>query len=630
MTPGDLKESVTPVTVELEPGFFSEATDRGARGHWKSGDRVRFKNGLPQKIGGWEDTPVTGSVFRGIDRRQWEWTSLDGQPWIAQGTSKKLYVINRGVRYDITPLRLTATLTNPFTTTLGSAVVTVAHVAHGAQDGDFVRFSGATAVGGITIAGEYEINVLNGDAYTIAHTITASSAATGGGTVTAEYDISVGADSTELAHGWGTCVWNDGTWGTPRGDCSGIVRGLRIWSLDNFGEDLIASPRGGAVFHWDRSNGPETRAQLLPNAPRTNQHVLLSNTGNQIICLGAFDDVANTDDRMLVRVSDPDDPFNAFTPTDQNNAFDERLSTGSTIVAGVRTRNGVLISTDTAIYLMQADPNEVFVIDKIAEGNSVIGPNAWIDVNGVIYAMAAGKFMRYDSVYHEMPCAVWSRVFDNSDVNTPGIAIDQGDKVYCWHNKGFSEVWWHYPSSGQLFTEDGEPILTEDGDPLLLESSENDRYVIYNYGENIWYDGSIERTAASTGGIAYDAPYGSDVAGVLFLHETGADDNDAAMNEFIESWDVELGDGADQMHVSEFIPDMKRIVGTLALTLKSKARPQQAAYVVRGPYAFDGTNERVGARAAGRQMAFRLSSSALGTDWRAGKFTFGTQPDAGR
>lgn len=631
-------DSTDRVDLNLQPGFFSESSPRGATGRWKTGDRVRFKNGRPMKMGGWLQPLIDGATFQGIDRREWEWTSLDGQPWIAQGTSKKLYITSRGVRYDITPIRDAASLTNPFTTTAGSANVLVTDADHGAQLGDFVHFSGATAVGGLTIDGEYEIvGITDNNAYTITAAGVATLGAVGGGSVAAQYEVSIGLDSASQAEGWGTCAWSTGPWDVRRPGCSSVVLPLRIWSLDNFGEDLIASPRGGGIYWWDRTTGPNSRAVLLENAPRTNEHVLVSNSGDQIIALGAFDELANSPNKMLVRTSavgsltiwelDDNDP-------ETETVFEEVLSTGSRIVMGLRTRNGIFIGTDKGEYLMQPDAQEVFRIGKIGEENTIVGPNAAVDVGGTIYGMASSKFVKYDGVYTELPCPVWGFLFDTSDTTSPGISADQLDKVYTFHNETFSEIWWLYPAEQNpaRITTGGDFRFTTDGDLRILagEFSENSRYVIYNLADNCWYFGSINRTAMMPKTLSYGVPFGASEDGEMFVHETGTDDDGSPMNEFIESYDIQLGDGKQAMHVSNFIPDYMRILGTLRLTINAKNRPQQEDYKVFGPYSFTGASSIVGVRAAGRQMSVRIDSITTGTDWRDGAGTFKVQPDGER
>lgn len=609
ITPADLRDNREALRLELPPGFFTESSDRGAK-RWKEGDKVRFKNGLPEKLGGWTAQTLTGASHSGLARRMHEWTSLDAEKWIAYGTHTKLFLVNRNVRYDITPVRRTVVRTNPFTTVNTSTTVTVTDAGHGAQVGDAVRFTGASAVGGLTISGEYTIVSILGDTYTITAASPASSSATGGGTVTMQYDISIGAPSRTLALGWGVGPYGDSTFGTARSiGVSGIVRDLRVWSLDNFGEDLIASPRGGAVYHWDRTGGPEARAVLLPDAPATNERVLVSNSGAQIICLGAFDPVANSPDPMFVRVGDIES-LTVFTINEANSVFEERLATGSRIITGVRTAGGVLIGTDEADYIMQDDPDLVFRIRKLAEGKAPIGPNAMIERDGVCYWMADHQFMRFDGVVDEIPCEVWQRVFAetiDSTANPDRIDREQVDKVYCVSNEKYSELWWFYPSAA--------------GD------GECDRYVVFNTEQPCWYFGTIERTAALPQGPSYDLPTAIDPDGTFWLHETGVNDGTDAMTCYIESYDTQLGEGQQEMQVSRAVPDFVRFAGTVLLTLKAREWPR-SNYVTKGPYTITTSTTRQGVRCKGRQMAVRITSSALNDDWRMGAWTFYIAPDA--
>jgi hypothetical protein len=610
-----VEPSFQPIPLKIAPGFYSETGDRDAVGRWKTGDRVRFKNSLPEKMGGWEEVELTGAEMVGIDRREHEWASLDGQPWLAQGTSRKLFIINRGIRYDITPIRRTITLNDPFSTTNGSAVVTVDDVLHGAETGDFVRFSGASAVGGITIDGEYAVTVLNGNQYTITHSIAASGAATGGGAVVTEYDINTGLDSAEQAHGWGTCTYGTGTYGTRRGNCSAIILGPRIWSLDNFGEDLLASPRGGALYWWDRSLGPGSRAVLVETAPQTIERMLVSPSGDQVIALGAFDSVAGSPDKMLIRAS----ALGTFAewelpvdPDEDTTVFDYRLSAGSRIITGFKTRGGVVVQTDKATYLMRADPNEVFSIgDPVATGNPPAGPNASIDVDGTGFWFSFDKFMVFDGVQAELPCDVWGFVFDNDAAaqgKSPGFNKDQADKVYLYYNPKGDEITALYPS---------------------LNSTENDRYLCFNKTLRVWYYGSIARTAMSTGGIAFTLPYGSAPTGELFLHEGVPDADGELMGDYIESWDMQISDGAAATHINMYIPDFKRWVGTMRLQLMVKDRPNQVSYTTSTYDMEDDTIEQ-GVHVAGRQIAVRFGSVELGSSWRMAPGTLLGQPDAYR
>lgn len=612
-TDPNIQEQSEPQRLRLAPGYFTETTERNAEGRWKNGDRVRFKNGLPEKLGGWLSANLTGAMPHGVPRTMHEWVSHDGETWIAIGTSAKLYLLNRNVLYDITPIRDSGTLgTDPFAVVSGETLVTVTDNSHGARAGDFVRFSGATAGGGITIDGEYEIvEVLTANTYTINHTVAASStdATTGGAAVAYSYDISAGGTSNELSFGYGTGPYGDGTYGTPRvGTADSIFIGLRVWSLRNFGEDLIASPSEGAVYHWDKTNGTSTRAVLLPDAPSTNQHVLLSSSGGRIICLGAYDPVAGADDPLNIIVG-AEESFTEFEVVDESSdVYTERVSQGSRLVGGLNTTGGELIWTDTSVHLLVRDPVEIYRLTTVSATDAFVGPNAAVDVNGVVYGMARNKFMRWDGVYSEIPCDVWGYIFDNADESTPGLNTGQLAKVTAWYNEKFSEVWWFYPPQGD---------------------AENTRAVVYNTTERCWYYHTIPRTATLPVGPTYGIPLSMDEDGTLFGHEQGTTDDGLAMAEFIESYDTQIGEGKVLMHISKFVPDMKRQTGTLTLTLRTKKRPEDITYREKTK-TFTPTQQTLSVRAKGRQAAIRISSTAVATDWRLGVPTLYAQPDAGR
>lgn len=608
----DLREVIRTV---LAPGFFTETAADDALNRWKDGDKVRFKNGQPEKFGGWEEEALSGATHYGIPRRTHEWTSLDGENWIAEATNSKLYVINRGVRYDITPVRRASSTDNPFTTTNLDSVVLVTDPAHSSEVGDFVRYSGATAVAGLTIDGEYQIiEVLDNDQYRIDAGSLANASTTGGGAVAIEYDLNVMPASQGLAVGWGVCAWGEGTWGTARSeDCSDVIAELGLWSLDNFGEDLIASPRGGAVYWWDRTNGASSRAIILPNAPATNQRVLVSNTGAQIICLGAFDYVSGSPDPMLIRVG-AEESLNDFIPSDDNTAFDERLATGSRIVSGIRTRGGVIVTTDQAAYIMRADPTEVFTVEKLGDNSGALCPNGMLEAKGIGYWIGANKFFMFDGVLTEIPCEVWQRVFAErvgTAVNPYRIDMTQKDKIYSWFNDKFSEITWLYTSVGG--------------------SGENDCYVVYNTDSRVWYHGTLERTAGNQSGATFgvNVPFAFGSDGKLYRHEVGEDADGAPMDAFIETHDFTISaEAKNELTISQAVPDMVRHAGNLLLYLKSKKQPSAAGYVIKGPYTITTTTERKGVRITGRQVAVQFRSNELGASWRLGPWRFFAQPDA--
>ncbi len=591
-----------PFRSPIKSGLFTESTERNAVGRWKDGNNVRFHKGMPQKLGGWNEQALTGGPIIGKGRRIHEWQSLDRQVWTAIGTNTKLYLVNQNQLFDITPQRRQVTRTDPFTTTGASSTVTVHDEGHDAFQGDYVRISGASAVGGVTPDGEYRVvAVLGVDDYQIDVGTPAAGGFTGGGNVTFQYDINNGGEDTGLYYGWGTCTWNESTWGTPRGDCSTMIAPLRIWSLDNWGEDLIASPSGGAVYWWNRTLGYNSRAQLIPTAPLTNQRVLVSPQDRQIICLGAYN--GESPDPLLIRVSDRG-TFNFGPATSQNRVFTKRIDVGSKIITGIRIRRNTIIFTDISVHLMQpTNDAKVFDVAQIAEKNAIIGPNAAVVVDGEAYLMGLDKFHFYDGVYGELECEIWTKVFGEE---AGGFNRAQAYKVYAWYNSVFGEVWWHYPSAG---------------------SNECDRVAIYSVDEEHWTFATLSRTAGHDRGSVERYPYALTPDGEMMLHENGRDDNGAALSCFLESYDVMLGEGKETIHVARAIADFKVLAGAFSLTLKTKKQPETAAYTVKGPYQFVPGTAAKGVRARGRLFAFRYESTALGDHWRAGDFSFVGQPD---
>lgn len=589
-----------PLSIAIKPGLFTENTERRSLERWKDGDKVRFHKGLPQKLGGWDEQTLTGGPIRGKGRRIHEWESLDRQVWTAIGTSAKLYLLNQSQLYDITPLRRQVTRANPFSTTNGSPTVTVTDAGHDAIQGDFIRFSGATAVAGLTINGEYQVVSVTGvNTFTITASSNASATTTGGGTVDIQYDINNGGEDTGLYYGWGTCTWGASTWGTARGACSSMRRNLRIWSLDNWGEDLIASPSEGAVYWWDRTLGPNTRAVLRPAAPLTNQRVLVSPADRQLVCLGSHD--GSTPDPLLIQVSDRGnfDAFGAAATT--NRIYRKRIDAGSKIITGYRVGRNIAVLTDVSVHLMQPDAGPlVYNTRQIAEKTSIMGPNAGVAVGGELYVMGVDKFYYLEGgVYQELPCEVWSYVFNSFN-------RAQSDKVYAWYNSVFGEVWWHYPSAN---------------------ATECDRLVIYNPEEDHWSKGTLDRTAGQDRGAPDRYPYALRSNGLFYFHESGTDDDTSAMSAYLESYDVMIGEGKNSVHMSKIIPDFVTVIGTLNVYLKTKKRPETAAYTTKGPYAFTPGLASRGCRARGRQVAIRMESTALGDHWRIGDFTYEAQPD---
>jgi hypothetical protein len=424
--------------LPIGPGLYTEQTERGAVGRWYKADKVRFRKGLAEKIGGWVRLDPQ---FLGVCRRLKDWSSLDRKQWAAVATDTKLYLWQDEVLYDITPIRDSGTLTAPFDTVDMSFTVTVNHTNHNAQLGDYVRFSNAIAGGGLTVDGEYRIqSIIDIDSYTIIDDEEATSTANNtGGTPNYEYDISAGASSAVTATGYGTGPYGREGWGNARTG-STLVLGIRTWALDTWGEDLLASPSGGAIYWWDRSKGTGVRAVALGgDAPPNNEYMLISQRDRHVIALGAFDFFNNAFDPLLIRWSSTED-LNDWVPTATNTSGDLRLYSGSKIVTGVRSRLETVIFTDVSVHTLPfVGGFDVFGLNIVGENVSILGPNCAVPIDHRVLFMAESDFYVYDGILRVIPCDVRNFVYDN-------LNVAQKAKVYGGLNREFNEVWWFYPS----------------------------------------------------------------------------------------------------------------------------------------------------------------------------------------
>lgn len=555
---------------------------------------------------------VVQTCYLGVARALWDWTSLDGQHWMAIGTNLKLYIVNNNELYDITPFAQEGTLIDPFDTDVTGAFdpsggddptfVQVTDAAHGLAVGNFVHFQNADPVGGITIDGEYRVEeIIDDDMYIIRHSSPAKFTDSGGGTVDFQYEIQVGLQDTTTLLGYGTGAYGLGAYGVGSFVAgAGIIGNLRTWSLDNFGEDLLASPNGRALYHWDRSDGPNIRAELVPEAPNTIERMLVSPTARHVIAFGAGTGSASAPgdpDPLLIRWASSED-FTDWTPAVTNTAGDLRLDVGSEIIAAIESRGDILVNTDQSLHALQYISGEfVFALRHLGQSVSIIGPNAGIDANGIMIFMGEDDFLMYDGVLRVMECEVRNQVFD--DIN-----LDQGRKSFASVNKLFTEVWWLYSSAG---------------------AQSNDRYVKYNYYDKVWDFGTIERSAFHDSSAFFNQkPYGA-FDGKIFIHETGVDETDQhnntlPMQSFIESYDMEIDDGTYHAVVRKMIPDFKSLIGSVDLSLTAKAYPSSGGVEVvnKGPFTVDSTTPFVNPRIKGRQISFRIESDAIGDDWRMG------------
>lgn len=575
--------------LPILPGLFNLSTDRGARGRWKDGDHVRFYRGLPQKIGGWKK--VTNITFSGKARAAIDWQSLLGERIISLATHLKLYVCIGGALTDITPIRESGTLAlNPISTTNGLFAVTITDTVHGNLVGNYVHLAGAAAVGGITISGEYVVQTVpTTNSYTITHSIAATSTATGGGAaVTYQYEINVGGETSLQGFGYGAGTYGTSTYGTPR-TLTGFLFLCRTWSLDMWGEDLIACVRDGGIYLWDTSVGVGARATLISGTPASAKAIFVSPDARHLVALGAHDGVAN--DPLLIRWSSSEN-YSDWTETETNTAGSHRVDIGNKILCGVKTDRETLVFTDAAVYSMiyQGNPYQ-FEIRTRGSNGGLIGPNAVKEFLGRVFWMSNRDFFVYDGQAKVLGCDVLDRVM--FDINRV-----QGDKVFAGANREFGEVWWLYCSAA---------------------ATEVDRYVIYSVYENHWTYGTLERTVIVGDSDTFTTAYAAGADGHLYDHEIGSDDDTSALVSFVESGDVEIPDGNYLMRIKKMVPDFDRLTGSAQITLSGKKYPHSSESQVSGPHTVTSGTQFISPRIRARQVEIRLETSNIGDDWRMGE-----------
>lgn len=529
--------------------------------------------------------------YKGSVRAVHDWVDLDDEKWAAIGTEVKLYLINEGALFDITPLKSSGVLVNPFDVTQFSNIVTVHHVGHTEQVGDYVRFAGAATVGGINLNSEYTVaTVVDADTYTIlAQQAATATVAGGGGNVNYEYDIDAGLASNSEVFGWGTGPYGSGLYGVGSAG-TGVQAKTRIWSLDNFGEDLLAAPSGGALYWWDKTLGPTSRAVVVATAPATIQRIAVSPQARHVIAFGggtgSFSS-PGTPDKLFIRWSDQAD-FSVWDPTTLNLAGDIRLDRGSEIVSGVKSRQDLITFTDVSVHALQyVGSSLVFGLRHLGQVSRLCGPNAAVDVNGVVFFMTVGSFYTYDGVLREIDCPIKNTVYDALDPN-------QTNKVFASGNLNFHEVWWFYNDTN---------------------------YAKVNYSEqNCWDFGGIPRTAFHDDSPFMLKPYGF-MNGLIFQHETLHDETtidgtQVPMVSFLEAGDMEIDEaGQYVMMVAAMIPDFKTLTGNVKLSLSGRPYPQGPLRTA-GPFTITSSTQRQAMRFKTRQVSFKVQSDQLGDHWR--------------
>ena len=612
--------------LQFQPGVNKEGTEYTADSGWYDSDKVRFRKGRPEKIGGWEK--YSENSFLGVCRSIHDWASLASNKYLALGTHLKLYVAEGTSFNDITPIRATTSAGDvTFAATDGSSTITATDTAHGAVPNDFVTFSGAATLGGLVTADvlnqEYQIaTVPSANTYTFAAKDTSGDAVTanssdsgnGGSSVVGAYQINTGLNTYIDGTGWGSNAWGSGAFGTSAALSSGNQ--LRLYSQDNFGEDLIANVRGGGVYYWDSSAGTSTRAVNATalggasDVPTVALQMMVSDVDQHVICFGVNTLGATAVDPLLVRWSDQESAAD-WTPTATNTAGGVRIGQGSQIIGALQTRQEILIWTDSSIHSMRFVGSPfIFQFALLSHNISMISPNAAANARGSVYFMDRGGFFVYNGAVQPVPCSVKDYVFSN-------INIGQAFKVFAATNVDFSEVTWYYP------------IGTGD--------TEITNYVTFNYAENLWSVGTLARGAWIEAGTR-NYPFASSIitstdANYLYTHETGYDDDGSAMTAYIESGDVELDEGGRFMFLSRMIPDFAFSGDTddasMSVTIKGKDFPLDTAATL-ATATVTSTTKQNHLRTRARESIVRLESSGLGYGWRLGDLRFDMRQDGRR
>ena len=579
---------------------------------WYASQNVRFRQGFPEKIGGW--VPLALGTYLGVCRSLFSWSTLGGQNLIGVGTNLKFYVNQGGPYYDITPIRYTVTLNNPFTTVNASTVVTVTAASSGAVLGDFVTFSGASAVGGITINGEYQIqSIVDSNTFTINAATAATSSATGGGTVSAAFQINVGQAIEVPLVGWGAGAWGYGSWGNG----ASSTTALRLWSQANFGQDLIFAPRGGSIFYWAASSTVASRAVYATSlsgasdVPTVVNFIFVSDASRFVFAFGANPLGGSTQDPMLVRWSDQES-VTMWTPAATNQAGDIRLSRGSQIVTCVQNRQEIVVWTDTSVYSFQyiGTPG-VWGSNIVGDNISIMGQNVAVLASGTSYWMGIDKFYKYSGTVSTLRCDLREYIY--GDINNM-----QTQQFFAGTVEGFNEVWWFYCSAS---------------------STSIDRYVIYNYQDDIWYYGQMARTAwIDSTELTY--PIAATYSNTLVYHEYGLNDNttgtDNAMDSYIQSSEFDIQGGTNFAFINRILPDVtfRKSTASNPQVTMTLIPLQNSGSGYNSPQATGGTNIATVTRTAtapieqftgqvfirlrGRQLIFQIESNQLNIQWQIG------------
>jgi len=634
--------------IPLPPGFDKNDTPSQAEGRWIDGDNVRFQYGSPEKIGGWRQ--INTSILVGAGRDIHSWFDLTGRRYEAIGTNKILYVLFEDTFYDITPLG-SALTSCTYTSTTGSATVTINKAAHGLNPGDLIIFTSVTTPGSPTTSftsanfttNTFEIQTVpTTGTFTITMPVSESgTGVTAGGTITTTPYVTIGPVLSTFGYGWGAGQWGISTWGTAR-TTSNTDIDAGSWSLDNFGERLIATIKNGSTYKWDPNAGAgvSTRATVITGNPTATVLTRVSDRDRHLVHFGTETTIGtpSTQDPMFIRFSDQED-IEDYVPNSTNTAGTFRIDNGSTIVAAVKGKDYMLILTDEAAYTMQfVGPPFTFSIRQVGTNCGCIGQHAAVFVDGAVYWMGdSGNFFVFDGTVKALPSSVDDFVFTTTG-DSLGINFVQGDTVFAGHNSLYTEINWFYSKAG---------------------STQIDRVVTYNYGLQSWTTGTLARTTyedahvfdnpTATKYISTLTPNTPTINGVsnggsyVFEHEVGVNEvlnltststTSSVISAYIKSGDFDLdidGDGEYFIKIRRFIPDFKYLDGNAKVTLFFRAYPADTTtaqgLTTVGPFTVSSTTDKIDTRARGRLAAIKIENDALNDNWRYGVFRVDIQPD---
>ena len=616
-----------PLTkIKFAPGVNKEGTEYSADAGWFSADKIRFRQGRPEKIGGWVKYSETS--FLGICRSIHDWASLESIRYIGLGTNLKFYVVEGNSFNDITPIRSTTSAGDvTFAATNGSSTITATDTSHGAVVNDFVTFSSAASLGGNITAAvlnqEYQITAVpTVNTYeftakdTSGSTVTANSSDTGNGgsSTVGAYQINTGLNNFLEGTGWGAGAWGMSAWGSA--SSISAAGQLRLFSQDNFGEDLLFNARGGGIFFWDESSGTGARAVNITSLSGSNQptialQVMVSDIDQHVIAFGVNPIGSSAIDPLFIRFSDQENATD-WTPTAINTAGGIRINSGSEIIGAVQGRQEILVFTDVSLHSMRfVGAPFTFQIQTVSTDISMISPKAAVNARGSVYFMDKGGFYVYNGSVQPLPCSVKEFVFSN-------INLGQAFKVFAAENNAFSEVMWFYPIG------EGNTEITN--------------YVSYNYAEDLWSVGTLDRGAWQGVGtqnfpMATSVNNDTSTANYLYYHENGFDDDGSAMTAFVESGDLELQEGERFMMVSRIIPDFAFSGATsdasISMIMKGSDFPLETPTTLSTSTITNSSTQSF-IRARSRHQIVRVESSGLGYGWRLGDLRFDIRPDGRR